>query len=44
MTWTVFTTQCFDEWFDEQSEELQDRTLNALGNLQCSVEVTGAIT
>ena len=34
MTWTVYTTPRFDEWFDEQSEELQDRTLHALGNLQ----------
>ncbi|SUW63051.1 Uncharacterized protein conserved in bacteria [Buttiauxella agrestis] len=34
MTWTVFTTRCFDEWFDEQREEIQDRMLHALGNLQ----------
>ncbi|WP_202304654.1 type II toxin-antitoxin system RelE/ParE family toxin [Dryocola clanedunensis] len=34
MTWTVLTTRCFDNWFDVQSEVLQDKTLHAIGNLQ----------
>lgn len=34
MGWTVLTTPRFDEWFDNQSEELQDRTLHALGSLR----------
>ena len=28
--WNVITTECFDEWFDTQSEDLQDEILSVL--------------
>ncbi|EFH3761718.1 type II toxin-antitoxin system RelE/ParE family toxin [Escherichia coli] len=28
--WNVITTECFDEWFETQSEDLQDEILSVL--------------
>ncbi len=34
MTWTILTTKRFEEWFDEQKDDLQERVLAVMGRLQ----------
>lgn len=34
MTWTILTTKRFEEWFDEQNDDLQERVLAVMGRLQ----------